>query len=701
MDKTGTGNFKNLNQLINGNTKYIKLDYDVIMDEEEKKIFPEGIEITEDDFTLNGNGHTIDAQKLTRIFKVNAQNVMIENITLQNGYSSENGGCIFNTGKLILNNVTLQNNTTQSKKGILHAEIASGGAIHNEKGTVEISDSRLLDNTAQSEGGAISNWNGTLKIINSNLLKNKTDKNSSHGGGISSYGRLTINNSIFEENFSEYGGAICYGYSDININDCKFIKNSSKKDGGALSGYIYYNHPIENVDYDSGLNCINCEFIGNHSDMKGGVLWSNHSNTFSNCSFIDNFADEEGNIVYFDSIGDFSVNIQESLIKNDSAKNSDVFIENRSFVNINDTIIDNSSDNIFVDNVNGILDLSNIKFNKNYKAIRNNFMVLIDDESMKNFIDSTENATVKNKNDTSNSSKNFNYLEDLINDSDSNVITLDYDIVLNYNEKNQFKEGIIINRDNLTIDGQNHVINAKKLSRIFQVIGKNVTFRNIKFKNGCFYGKFNEVKEGGGAIEVLPNATLNIEDCEFTDNHSRNIAGCISNRGVTDISNTLFKDNSAQKICGTIFNVNQLQLSDCEFIDNFAPVDIDYKDNYYKTRSNILNEGVMTLDNCNFNKSQLYKIERAKIALYSLEKYLSLSGALIVTVTILGWILSELTYTLIPSSVEWQVPITIALGIGMSYFILALLLTIILLAISNYFDRYIEKQGFDYCSFIS
>ena len=701
MNKTGTGNFKNLNQLINGNTKSIKLDYDIIMDEEEKKSFPEGIEITEDNFTLNGNGHTIDAQKLTRIFKVNAQNVTIEHITLQNGYSTENGGCIFNTGKLILNDVTLQNNTAESKKGILHAEIASGGAIHNEEGTVEISDSRLLDNTAQYEGGSISNWNGTLKIINSNLLKNKTNNESSHGGAISSYGSLTISNSIFEENFSEHGGTISYGYSDIKINDCKFIKNSSKIYGGALSGYVYYENTIENVNYDPYLNCINCEFIANQSGMNGGVLWSNHSNTFSNCTFKDNFADEDGNIIYFDSIGDFSVNIQECIIKNDSAKNSDVFIENRSFVNINDTIIDNSSDNIFVDNVNGILDLSNIKFNKNYKAIRNNFMVLIDDESMKNFIDSTENATVKNKNDTSNSSKNFNYLEDLINDSDSNVITLDCDIVLNYNEKNQFKEGIIINRDNLTIDGQNHVINAKKLSRIFQVIGKNVTFRNIKFKNGCFYGKFNEVKQGGGAIEVLPNATLNIEDCEFTGNHSRNIAGCISNRGVTDIRNTLFKDNSAQKICGTIFNVNQLHLSDCEFIDNFAPVDSDYKDNYNKTRSNILNEKDMTLDNCNFNKSQLYKIERSKIALYSLTKYLSISGALILPMTILGWILSELTYILIPSSLEWQAPITLALKIGIIYTILVMILTTILWAIYNYFIGYTEKQGFDYSSFIS
>ena len=109
----------------------------------------------------------------------------------------------------------------------------------------------------------------------------------------------------------------------------------------------------------------------------------------------------------------------------------------------------------------------------------------------------------------------------------------------------------------------------------------------------------------------------------------------------------------------------------------------------------------MTLDNCNFNKSQLYKIERAKIALYSLTKYLSISGALILPMTILGWILSELTYILIPSSLEWQAPITLALKIGMIYTILVMILTTILWAIYNYFIGYTEKQGFDYGSFIS
>lgn len=50
-----------------------------------------------------------------------------------------------------------------------------------------------------------------------------------------------------------------------------------------------------------------------------------------------------------------------------------------------------------------------------------------------------------------------------------------------------FEGGIELDEDNLTIDGQNHVIDANNLSRIFYITGKNITLKNIIFKNGMFY----------------------------------------------------------------------------------------------------------------------------------------------------------------------------------------------------------------------
>ncbi len=110
-------------------------------------------------------GTIIDAEQNGRIFDiVSGITVTIQNLTLQNGQSSESGGAtLYNTGDLTVNNVTFKDNTA--------TEYSSGGAICNGGGAnLMVTDSTFIGNSACC-GGAIFNY-GTLNVTGSNFANN-------------------------------------------------------------------------------------------------------------------------------------------------------------------------------------------------------------------------------------------------------------------------------------------------------------------------------------------------------------------------------------------------------------------------------------------------------------------------------------------------------------------------------------------------
>lgn len=136
-----------------------------------------------------------------------------------------------------------------------------------------------------------------------------------------------------------------------------------------------------------------------------------------------------------------------------------------------------------------------------------------------------------------------------------------------------FEGGIELDEDNLTIDGQNHVIDANNLSRIFYITGKNITLKNIIFKNGMFYKTaVSSEFDGGGAICVTHDASVRIENCEFTDNQSMSSAGAIKDYGgILGITGSTFKNNTAERYGGVLLNQNRdLSISNCTFEKNFS-----------------------------------------------------------------------------------------------------------------------------------
>lgn len=79
--------------------------------------------------------------------------------------------------------------------------------------------------------------------------------------------------------------------------------------------------------------------------------------------------------------------------------------------------------------------------------------------------------------------KNFKNFDELIH---SNEIKIDLtsDIILSNDEEKEYLNGIRLDVDNLIINGNHHSINACGKTRIFECIGKNITLKNIVFKNG-------------------------------------------------------------------------------------------------------------------------------------------------------------------------------------------------------------------------
>ena len=66
--------FKHLDNLIHSGLKEISLDIDIVLDDDERLEYGEGISLDIDDLLIDGNGHTIDARSHARIFFSSGQN---------------------------------------------------------------------------------------------------------------------------------------------------------------------------------------------------------------------------------------------------------------------------------------------------------------------------------------------------------------------------------------------------------------------------------------------------------------------------------------------------------------------------------------------------------------------------------------------------------------------------------------------------
>lgn len=291
------GNFTELSQLISNTDSSLELDKDykhVSGDD----VANTGIVISKN-MIINGNGHTIDASNLGRIFSVSGSNVILKNITLINGKFSGYGGAVYVSGaNFTLDNCKLEDNYANY-----------GGAIYSTGINTKITNSELKDNTAQYSGGAIRTTNSNLVIDNSNFTDNKIIVHSTYYGGGAVYStgsHISISNSKFENNSAQsYAGGVYISGSYSTIDNTTFINNTGI-DSAALymeSSYSsvnnsrFYNNTA--TEYDGGAigwygnygKLTNSYFENNSANNHGGgVFWHYNYGTLDNLTFVNNHA---------------------------------------------------------------------------------------------------------------------------------------------------------------------------------------------------------------------------------------------------------------------------------------------------------------------------------------------------------------------------------------------------------------------------
>ena len=565
-------NFKYLDDLIHSGVKEIILDSDIILDTKELSNYRNGIELDIDELVIDGNGHVIDACLNAQIFNCSGKNITIKNITLKNGHAEKggaifaksssvvtinesllienitngknnNGGAIFNDGVLIINESKLIKNA--SLRG-------AGGAIYNTNSAqLTISKSTFAENTAKEDGGAIVN-NGKLNITDSTFNVNTAQRD---GGALCNEGELTTFNSIFNKNSAHNGGALC-NESELTIVKSTFTENTSINDGGALcnngeltiressfsentsigDGGALYNHEEDywKIKKLSTLCVMESSFTKNTSSGNGGALCNNGELSITNSILNQNTSENDGGALCNNKKGDSTVDgCSFGYNRANDEHSNDIY--NNAKLTLKELYFDDDSESI----LNKHKCYLTSKGNKVKEKIHNLGKVFT--------------PVLGNE-------KSFSYLNEMIRENLSEV-QLTQDIKLNWGdeEENKFPDGIVIDKDDIVINGNGHIIDAQQRTRIFKVSGKNVTIKNVILKNG--YGN------DGGAI-INYDGDLTIKNSILVENTSQDDGGAIYNKGELTIMELELSGNIAQENGGAIYNNGKLTISESSLYEN-------------------------------------------------------------------------------------------------------------------------------------
>lgn len=282
---------------------------------------------------IDGGGLiTLDGMDTTSFYQVGTSGTLeIRNMNYQNGrYNGvsplENFGVmrLFNVNLILSANggsalsnyadLTIDNSTFYANSGD-GSVIVGGGAIRNYMGNLVIRNSTFHANQiggGTSRGAAIAHENGTM-TIESSIFSN----NFAFDGGaihITAPATATISSTLFDSNSANYGGAIemSGGNGQLDVVRTTFRNNSVSGDGGAvwmLGGDL----DMDTVTFDTNiagttggaiscygdnLSVINSTFNRNHAEGTGGAIYSTCNLNITNITAHDNRANMGGGGLY-------------------------------------------------------------------------------------------------------------------------------------------------------------------------------------------------------------------------------------------------------------------------------------------------------------------------------------------------------------------------------------------------------------------
>lgn len=284
-----------------------------------------------------GLGTAVDGSGTGRVFEVqNGAVVDMDSFTIQNGFTTDSGGAIYNQGDLTLNGrIDVKNS---------HAD-NDGGAIRNTGGaTLTINGAYIYGNDADDDGGAIYN-SGDLVINDdpnwaADIYNNHADDD---GGALVHWlGTMTLNGGNIHDNTAgDSGGAIWVDWRNFVMNGGSIYNNVAANNGGGIEQTDGYTMTISggsilaNTANGGGgihngasgtVNFVGGTIDGNNAYIGGGV-WN--EGTFNmgggaGTPVISNnhatFGGGVGN--YIVAGGDPKFNMLSGVIENNEAANS-------------------------------------------------------------------------------------------------------------------------------------------------------------------------------------------------------------------------------------------------------------------------------------------------------------------------------------------------------------------------------------------
>ena len=558
------GNFATLNDEIANRTEdRIVLSKDYRFNGETDRDYVQGISITECDLEIDGNGHTIDASHAARTFLVERSNLVLKNINFINGYSSDkeyiNGNIYLEEGSTILENCNFTGNDAEK-----------GAAVYsNYQDTITIRDCNFNENTAQTSGIVYIHSTELIYISNCNFTGNSAKRET--GLSLNWATETYIDRCRFENNTATERISTLKVSGSIIINNTSFIGNHAKES-------CTLQH-IQDM-YGGFTDILNCHFINNTVD-SGRLIYGTDNLTVINTTFENNTGNDDTLILE-------EKNSYTYLSANRIIGDSKIIIDSLDYVAspLTAVICQNSTYNALfgeekligvrlTDDMGNIIQVNQLTLliNNTKKSLKTTFNPVTSENEAKlmlnqigqNIIGITckvENEFLNVSTAVYNVEKNENLssffeLAKLINDTVGNSLTLDKDYLYIPDETDI--EGIVIDRDNFTINANGHILNANNQARIFNIAANNVTLINITFKNG--------LADEGGALLITGDACT-IKGSMFNENGAYN-GGAVLALGNLTIIGCEFENNSADDTGGAVFAYN-VDVTDSIFKNNLA-----------------------------------------------------------------------------------------------------------------------------------
>ena len=526
-----------------------------------------------------------------------------------------------------------------------------GGAIDICAGTIKITNSKFINNSADVEGGAIDintlNGNPKVTISGSKFINNSAPR----GGAILNIKDLTVKGSTFINNTPNtiFNWAGAGGNLNLNIKTFTDLQNAI----GLVTGTLTLNQNIamtakEAADFTNGIT-INKDIVidgkGHTIDAKNlGRIFSigeGFTVTLTNATLINGKADKGGAIY-----NDGSLTLSDVKLSDNAADSYGGAVFNNGELVVSDSVFDsNDIVNRGSDSVDyggaaiynwkeGTLKVTNSNFTNNIKNYKNG-------DNLVGAITTIGNATVSGSNFVNNSGrwggaisatgaelrKNSSTLtvsNTIFKDNSALYAGAVYIWGSNYNIADcVFDNNTAFGKGNMTPNNNNGgALVVSQVSRFNEPItgtisGSKFTNNKAQYGGAAYFNKGfvtitdsvfenNIATAEGGAVGFshasVKDLVVSINNSSFVGNKAP-VAGAIFTNVDSKITNSNFINNSAAKIGGAICNVNDLTVENSKFVNNTPQAIHNFKELHLgiETFTDLQNaiglvDGILTLD---------------------------------------------------------------------------------------------------------